>query len=265
MKLSSVFVACATVVATTHQSCAAFGPRAFVGTRKSVSVVAAPPSVLFATEEETLEEEVERLVKEEGQKTKKISNLRNANGVEYAPWMNISEEDEARIRKMIMNKAEARRRRKLEETDVSGALSIDSQAQELSGSGLRYKVINGNDVELEWATDSEKSTKGFQVKRRPAKTEGYSVVASYESYPPLASKGTQGGVYRYLDEDVEPGGWVYRVTECEANGNMNDLSQCLVEVQTAGEKTGTILAVAGIVAVAIAAVVAGTMLDPVQY
>ena len=37
----------------------------------------------------TMEEEVEELVREELGKTSKMSNLRNENGVDYAPWMGI--------------------------------------------------------------------------------------------------------------------------------------------------------------------------------
>ena len=75
---------------------------------------------------------------------------------------------------------------------------LDSQAQELSGTGLSYKIIDGQ-VELEWATKSETDTKGFIVKRRAAKTNDYSVIASYKDWGPLASKGVDGGIYRFLD------------------------------------------------------------------
>jgi hypothetical protein len=215
--------------------------------------------------DKSLEEEIERTVQEELRKKKVISNLRNKDGVDYAPWMNISADDEQKIRQLVRERAEARKKRQLQEQNVKGALLFDSQAQELSGVGLRSKVIDNAAVELEWATSSEKSTRGFIVKRRPAKTEQFSVLASYESYGPLASKGKDGGVYRFLDENVSPGGWVYRITECESSGAENDLSQCLVEVQTVEEQKGAVLAAVGFAVVAIAAVVAGTLLDPVQY
>jgi hypothetical protein len=179
-------------------------------------------------------------------------------------WMKISAEDEERIRKLMREKAEARRRRQEQERNVQGALLMDTQAQELSGSGLRYKVM-GNDVELEWATAAEANTKGFIIKKRPAKTQNFSVLASYKDFGPLASQGKEGGVYRFLDKDVPPGGWVYRVTECESNGRENDLSQCLVEIQTAEEARGQIIGLAAFGLAVIAAIVAGTMLDPVQY
>ena len=162
----------------------------------------------------------------------------------------------------MKEKAEARRKRQLQEQSVSGALLMDSQAQELSGGGLRSKIIDG-EVELEWATSSEANTKGFVVKRRPARTEDFEVIASYEDWGPLASKGVEGGQYRYLDTTVSPGGWVYRVTECETSGVENDICQALVEVQTEEEQRGAVIAAVSIVTLGIAAVAAGILLDPV--
>lgn len=215
-----------------------------------------------AKKEQSLEEEVEELTQAEVRKMKRASNLRNSNGVDYAPWMNISAEDEAKIRQVMKEKAEARRKRQIQEQTVSGALLMDSQAQELSGGGLRTKIIDG-EVELEWATSSEANTLGFLVKRRPARTEGFEVIASYEDWGPLASKGPEGGAYRYLDTSVSPGGWVYRVTECEKNGNENDICQALVDVQTQEEQRGAVIAAVSIVVLGVAAVVAGIALDPV--
>ena len=215
-----------------------------------------------AVEEKSLEEEVDDLTQAEVKKMKRASNLRNANGVDYAPWMNINAEDEEKIRQVMKEKAEARRKRQEQEQSVSGALLMDSQAQELSGGGLRTKVIDG-EIELEWATSSEANTKGFLLKRRPARTEDFEVIASYESWGPLASKGPEGGQYRYLDTTVSPGGWVYRVTECEQNGAENDICQALVEVQTEEEQRGAVIAAVSIAVLGIAAIAAGLILDPV--
>ena len=128
----------------------------------------------------TEEEEVEMLVQKELKKNKRMSNLRNANGVDYAPWMNISAEDEAEIRQLMKEKNAARRAREEQEKSVSGNLYLDSQAQELSGTGLNHKIIDGA-VELEWATKSEKGTKGFVVKRRAAKTNDFYVIGKSKS------------------------------------------------------------------------------------
>jgi len=233
------------------------------------------PTLLFmsdaqpppAQEEMSFEEEVEKEVAEELEKSKKISNLRNENGVEYAPWMNISREDEAAIRKQVAARTAARRKRQIEDQTVAGALLQDSQAQELSGVGINYKVVENEGVELEWATSSEIDTNGFILKRRnqgQAATD-FVTLASYENYGPLASKGPDGGVYRYFDENVGVGGWVYRVTESQSSGAENDISQCLVEIQSKEEQQGALIAVGALAVVVIAAVAAGVLLDPVQY
>ena len=51
--------------------------------------------------EPTLEEEVAALTEEEVAKTVKVSNLRNANGVDYAPWMKMTAEDERKIQQVM--------------------------------------------------------------------------------------------------------------------------------------------------------------------
>jgi len=211
----------------------------------------------------TMEEEVELLVQQELSKTKRMSNLRNEKGVEYAPWMGISEDEETKIRTLMRDRTEARRKRQEQEQDVSGNLFRDSQAQELSGTGLSYKIIDG-EVELSWATKSERDTKGFIVKRRAAKTNDYSTIASYEDWGPLASKGIEGGVYRYLDSTATPGGWVYRISEEDNMGNEADVCQTLVEVQTEDEQKAAVIAGVGFGVFAILVFVAGVAMDPMN-
>jgi len=208
------------------------------------------------------EEEVEALVEEEMAKTVKVSKLKTKSGVDYAPWMKVSVEDEQKVRQLMKEKATARRKRELEEQSVSGNLYLDSQAQELSGTGLNYKVVDNGAVELEWGTKTEKNTAGFLVRRRAAKTEEFTVIASYQNYAPLVSQGPEGGIYRYLDETATPGGWVYRISEVDANGSEADLCQCLLEVQTEGEQRAALIAGVGAGAVLLGFVVAATLLDP---
>ena len=59
----------------------------------------------------TLDEEVEMLVEKEKAKMAKISKLSSATGVEYAPWMGVTEYEEAEIRKIMKEKTAARRMR----------------------------------------------------------------------------------------------------------------------------------------------------------
>ena len=214
-------------------------------------------------DEMSLEEEVQAMVDKEVEKTKLVSKLKTSDGVDYAPWMKISEQDEKEIYQTMKDKAMARRKRQEQQRNVSGNLYLDSQAQELSGTGLNSKIM-GVDVELEWATSAETNTKGFIIKRRPAKTNDFRTIASFEDWGPLKSKGADGGVYRYLDVDAGPGGWVYRVSECDNNGKESDICQCLVEVQTEEEQRAAVFAAIGIGALGVIAVAAGLLLDPLD-
>lgn len=258
------------ITPSAHTAKATFGVSSYRQEKACASALNNKP--FFASEPEettaepkelTEEEEIEQMVQAELAKTRKMSNLRNEKGVDYAPWMNISEEDETKIRKIMKEKAVARRLRKEQEKSVSGNLYFDSQAQELSGTGLNAKILD-EDVELEWATKSETDTAGFIIKRRAAKTEDFSTIASFENWGPLVSKGKDGGVYRYLDTEVPPGGWVYRISECDNAGNENDLCQCLVEVQTKEEQQAAVIAAVGIIVLGVLAVVAGLVLDPLN-
>merc|ERR1719296_37406 len=156
----------------TEEVAAPAAPSADAQSTAAVDVVAEAQRDAAKAQEEmaeldalTMEEEVELLVQKELNKTKRMSNLRNEAGVEYAPWMGISEDEETKIRTLMRDRTEARRKRQMEAQDVSGNLFRDSQAQELSGTGLSYKIIDG-EVELTWATKTERDTKGFIVKRR---------------------------------------------------------------------------------------------------
>ena len=211
----------------------------------------------------SLEDEVEGMVQTALAKSRAISKLTSESGMEFAPWMNISEKDEDEMRQVMKEKAKARRKRDEETRSVSGNLYFDSQAQELSGTGLNWKKVSGG-VELEWATNEEKNCKGFIIKRRPAKTTDFSVIASYADWGPLVSKGADGGIYRFLDTTATPGGWVYRITECDTSEVESDVCQCLVEVQTEEEQRGAVFAAVGFAVLAIAAVVGGILLDPMD-
>lgn len=239
-------------------------------TRSSLLTAAAGEDDYFSSStvappNETMDQEVERLVQEAKDKAARMSKMSSKDGKEYAPWMNMSDEDLKLVRATAREKAAARRKRQEEERNVSGSLQRDSAFQELSGTGLKGKVTNnGKAVELEWATGSEKNTRGFIVKRRMAKTSNYSVLSSYETFGPLASKGVDGGVYRFLDETVEPGGYFYRITECDTDGVENDLSQCLVEIATESEQKSQVLALVALGVLAAGVFGAGLFLDPLQ-
>lgn len=197
----------------------------------------------------------------EVEKMENMAKFRTKNGVEYAPWMKVGEEEDKKIRQISKEKASVRAKQKEKELNLSGTLYFDSQAQELGGAGLNSKIIDG-DVELEWVTKKETNTKGYVLKRRAAKTEEFVVIADYNTWGPLASKGPEGGVYRFTDTTTSPGGYIYRVTEIDNSGAESDLSQCLVEIQTDEEQRNALIAAVGIVVIGISSVVAGLILDP---
>jgi len=217
------------------------------------------PAVVEAVTSE--EEKVEELVQDAIAKEKRAAKMQTKQGVDYAPWMNIDKEEEAKIRQISREKAAVRAKQREKELNLSGTLYFDSQAQELGGAGLNSKIIEG-DVELEWITKKETNTRGYILKRRAAKTENFEVIADYNTWGPMVAKGAEGGVYRYLDTTTSPGGYIYRVTEVDNSGIESDLSQCLVEIQTDEEQRNAVIAAVGIVVIAISAVVGGLILDP---
>lgn len=184
--------------------------------------------------------------------------------VEYAPWMQLSEKEEEEIRQIIKEKKRIRDKRREEQKRASGNLYYDSTAQELSGTGVKAKIIDETSVELQWGTKSEVDCKGFIVRRRAVKAKDFETLASYENYGPLVSKGPDGGTYKFLDTTASPGGWFYRISEKSSNGEESDLSQCLVEIQTEDEQRFTLVATLGIALTVVLAVLAGISIDPIQ-
>lgn len=209
-----------------------------------------------AVEEESSETGDDLIMKEV-----KMSKMKTKSGLEYAPWLNIDAKEKEKLRQIAKEKEAIREKQKQKELSLSGNLYYDSQSQELGGAGLNSKIIDG-EVELEWVTRRETNTAGYILKRRAAKTENFEVIADFKSWGPLASKGPEGGVYRFLDTTTTPGGYIYRVTEVDNNGVESDLSQCLVEIETEEEQRNAVIAAVGIVVVAIGAVVGGLVLDP---
>lgn len=78
----------------------------------------------------------------------------------------------------------------------------------------------------------------------------------------LKSKGEAGGRYRYTDPSTAGGSWIYRVTDCDAEGETSVLCQCFVEVQTDTENKQQALTAAAFAAFFIAAAGVGYALNP---
>jgi len=190
------------------------------------------------------------------QKRKKVggkASLYKPDGTPYAPWMIGAVQEEAG--------AAAGRKPK---TDAIGSLANDPQAQEVAGVGLRYKLL-GDDLLLNWSTGDEAGNQGFLIRKRKGKTDEWVKVADYKSHPAeLTSKGSLGASYTFMDKNAEPGTWVYRVTDVDKNGNMSDLSQTVVEMQSAGEQRTQVVALVAVVGILLVLGFLGTSLDPIS-
>lgn len=211
------------------------------------------------------EEEMEELeVRKEGEMlAKKLrSNMFNENGVAYAPWMVDQIDEEAYEAAKIMRK-QRKMKQKLEKIEAEGAsFSTDLQADEISGLGLKYKVVD-EEVELTWSTAGE-SCLGYKVQKRAARTDSWIESGSYENWAPLQSKGKEGGVYTFMDPESEVGDWIYRVVDVEADGKSTVLCQAMVEVQSKGEQVVQYVTLAGFGVLFAGLVAAGVFFDPLQ-
>ena len=86
-------------------------------------------------------------------------------------------------------------------------------------SGFHASPADGGGVLLEWRTASEAGTAGFYVQRWDAGTRRWTRVNSELL---AGTQAPQGGVYRFVDEGVSPGGEprLYRLQEIEAGGRV---------------------------------------------
>lgn len=178
-------------------------------------------------------------------------SLLKPDGTPYAPWMaNVrTDYDKAVIKK---------------KTDATGRLAADPQLAELSGVGLQWKML-GDELELSWATGAEDGNLGFVVYRRKGGDDKWVKIADFRDRPgELQSKGNQGGAYSLLVDDAQPGSWVYRVSDVNAENQVADLAQVLVEIEPEQDRLVQKIALAALLAVLAAAVALGLLLDPLS-
>lgn len=187
-------------------------------------------------------------------KEKKVGgkkSLLKPDGTPYAPWMGglAAEEGPRKVKKP--------------KTDAKGRLANDPQAGELAGVGLNGRLL-GDEVDLRWETGTEENNKGFKVTRRAGKSDTWEFVADYQTAPSeLQTKGPEGGAYAFIDAtNPPPGTWIYRVSDVSKDGTINDLAQCMVEVESSNARSTQTIALAVLVILAVGLVVAGLSLDP---
>ena len=210
------------------------------------------------TEEEYQSEQVQAEMSAGAKKV--INNMRSASGVEFAPWMKVDAEAIAKAKK-----ERAERKIRSATTKKSDTMLIDPQAAELgAGGGLKSKVLSEEEVELRWSTQDEVGNAGFIVQRRKGGQPECADIASYKSFSPLKTKGVAGGEYVFLDDAVSPGTWVYRILDCNTNGERSAVCQKLVEIDSKSETSQTVLIGVLIAGLALALVVGGVLSDPIQ-
>eukprot|EP00871_Galdieria_phlegrea_P004565 jgi/Galph1/5109/GphlegSOOS_G3739.1 len=188
--------------------------------------------------------------KQDGPKVGGAKNLYKPDGTPYAPWL---------IGKVVEDTVNIKFRKK---PSVSGKLAADPQLQETSGVGLKARLL-GDEVELSWTTEDEGNNVGFVIQRRKGGTEEFQVVCDYRTTPSLRSKGESGGTYSYLDSNVSPGTWIYRLSDINAQGDRNDLSQTLIDIPSNEDKKKQQLALVILLALIISLFVMGLLFDPV--
>jgi len=178
-------------------------------------------------------------------------SLLKPDGTPYAPWMGGLVEEPSEFKA------------KAPKTDAKGRLANDPQAGELAGVGLKGRIL-GDEVDLRWDTGTEVNNLGFRVMRRAGKSDKWEFVADYQTAPSeLQSKGPDGGSYTFIDSsNPPPGTWIYRVSDVSKEKKVNDLAQCMVDVEDSNDRSTQKIALAVLVVLGVACVLLGVTLDP---
>lgn len=195
---------------------------------------------------------------------KKRSNMFNENGVPYAPWM-VRQVDEEAITVARALRAEKKRKEQRAMMEAQGVVNIlEAATSELSGMGLKAKVIDEGEVELVWGTDSEDGNLGFVIEKKRIGGSEWQEVASFKDWSPLKSKGQLGGAYSYVDVDAGEGEFLYRIISQQTDGTRAITCQVGVTVESTGQQLQTKIIV-GVSAVLFASFLyLGAALDPIK-
>ena len=128
-------------------------------------------------------------------------------------------------------------RREKDKSIIKPKTSVLDRGEIESSDGMKWRVKDQL-IDLVWSTSSEPDNLGFIIDKRPSfsTANDFQEIASYKEVSQLASKGVNGGRYRYIDPSTGSGSWIYRVRECDKTTGLNNvLCQCFVEVESAGE------------------------------
>eukprot|EP00286_Rhodomonas_abbreviata_P028041 CAMPEP_0181308920 /NCGR_PEP_ID=MMETSP1101-20121128/11736_1 /TAXON_ID=46948 /ORGANISM="Rhodomonas abbreviata, Strain Caron Lab Isolate" /LENGTH=326 /DNA_ID=CAMNT_0023415367 /DNA_START=17 /DNA_END=997 /DNA_ORIENTATION=- len=178
--------------------------------------------------------DIERLELDEsnmGTSSVNPASMYGPDGKAYAPWM-VGKISEGKTKKKKDGKTQDQRN-----------FEYVGRGQELSGSGMSCKLL-GDEVRLGWNVGGEENSKGYVVIRRPGGSEddAFKTIADYMTPGAMLNAGAINGEYSYVDGDVEPGVWVYRVMEEDMDGKRMMLSQSIIEVPSSSDKVKTLVA-----------------------
>merc|ERR1712216_1003505 len=128
-----------------------------------ISSRAAP---LRMSEQVTDEEEAEIIANAQKIAKKKRSNLYNEDGMGYAPWM-VRQVDEDAVAVARAMRGYEKRRERIALEEKQGTINIlDAASSELTGLGLKAKVLSEDEVELTWSTDDEEANRASWSAKR---------------------------------------------------------------------------------------------------
>ena len=116
---------------------------------------------LKMSEQLTDEEEAEIIANAQKIAKKKRSNLYNEDGVAYAPWM-VRQVDEDAVAAARAMRGYEKRRERIALEEKQGTINIlDAASSELTGLGLKAKVLSGGRGGIDVVDDDEEANRGF--------------------------------------------------------------------------------------------------------
>ena len=105
-------------------------------------------------------------------------------------------------------------------------------------------------VRVEWTTETEMNTAGFNLYRGESADGPFGVKVNDQLIPPAADPIT-GGSYQYIDKTAQPGvTYYYKLEEVEKNGGANSYGP--ISVRAGGLEWWHVLVLVGLAAVAVA-------------
>jgi len=95
-----------------------------------------------------------------------------------------------------------------------------------------YSEISKDGVDLKWSTLSETNNYGFFIERRPEADQAFTELPGV--FIPGHGTTLDPQSYRYVDDNVNPGVWYYRLRQVDLDGTVHNTDAMRVEVVLTG-------------------------------